>query len=273
MVALAVVAVTTQQALATTVPLLLAPYAAERTELQKASNMRSLTNPMRSYAFKDSNTMNNDSLIQANVLEELKWRPSIDAAHIGVTANEGVVTLTGQVTHYAEKTTAEETAKGVFGVRGVANDIVVEILGSHKRNDTDVAVAALNALTWDYQVPHDQIKVVVKNGWVTLDGTVDWQYQKDAAERAVRHLEGVAAVSNQIALKPTAKWIDVTHKIEDAFRRNADLDSRRIKVHTASGTVTLTGSVASWTERNQAMWAAWSAPGVTSVINDITVAP
>ena len=217
--------------------------------------------------------MNNDSLIQANVLEELKWRPSINAAHIGVTAYDGVVTLTGKVTHYAEKTTAEDATKGVYGVKGVANDIEVEMLGSHKKNDTDVAVAALNALAWDYQVPNDQVQVVVKNGWVTLDGTVDWQFQKDAAERAVRHLAGVAAVSNQIALKPTAKWIDVAHKIEDAFRRNADLDARRIKVRTASGVVTLTGSVASWTERNQAMWAAWSAPGVTSVINDITVAP
>lgn len=217
--------------------------------------------------------MNTDSLIQANVLEELKWRPSIDAAHIGVTANDGVVTLTGQVTHYAEKSAAEAAAKCVYGVRAVANEIVVQMLGSHRRSDAEIAAAALNALKWDFEVASEDIQVLVQNGWVTLDGAVDWQYQKEAAERTVRNLKGVAAVSNNIALKPTTKWIDVTHKIEDAFRRNADLDARRIKVSTASGTVTLTGTVTSWTERNQAMWAAWSAPGVTSVINDITVAP
>ena len=217
--------------------------------------------------------MKTDSELQGDVLAELKWWPSVNAAHIGVAAKDGVVTLTGQVTHYTEKTAAEASAKGVYGVKGIANDIEVEPPGSSKRTDQDIAEAALSALKWDFQVPGDKVKVVVKKGWVTLEGTVDWQYQKDAAARCVHYLMGVTRVSNQIAIKPTAKWIDVKNKIEDAFRRNADLEARRITVNTHDGKVTLTGSVSSWSERNEAVSASWAAPGVTSVKDNLTVMP
>jgi len=218
--------------------------------------------------------MNADTQLQTNVLEELKWRPAVNAAHIGVAAKDGVVTLTGQVAHYAEKSAAEEAAKGVYGVKGLANDIEVELAGSSKRSDQDIAEAALTALKWDYQVPNDKLKVVVKNGWITLDGTVDWEFQKDAAARCIRNLMGVIAVTNQIKIKPASKWIDVKSKIEDAFRRNADFEARRIAVSTDDdGVVTLTGSVATWAERDRAVWSAWSAPGVTSVHNDLAIAP
>ena len=217
--------------------------------------------------------MKTDSELQSDVSQELKWWPSVNAAHIGVAAKDGVVTLTGQVAHYAEKATAEDVTKGVYGVKGTANDIVVELVGSAKRTDQDVATAAINALKWDYEVPEDKVKVVVKNGWVTLEGTVDWQYQKDAAERCVRFLMGVIAVSNNVAIRPSLKWTDVKTKIEDAFRRNADIEARRITVGTHDGKVTLSGSVASWAESDEAVSAAWAAPGVTSVRNDLMVMP
>jgi osmotically-inducible protein OsmY len=217
--------------------------------------------------------MNTDAQLKNNVLNELKWWPNVDAAHVGVTAKEGVVTLTGQVDHYAQKTAAEDAAKVVYGCMGVANDIKVELPGSGKRTDQDIAAAALNALKWDIQIPRDKIKVIVKDGWVTLEGTVDWQYQKEAAERCVRYLMGVVFVSNAIAIKPAVKWIDVKNKIEDALRRNADIEARRITVATFSGAVTLSGTVTSWSEREEVVAAAWAAPGVTSVENELKVIP
>jgi VCBS repeat-containing protein len=214
-----------------------------------------------------------DSQLQADVLSELKWWPSIDAAHIGVTAQDGVVTLTGQVANYSQKLAAEDSAKSVYGVKGIANDIQVVLPQSNTRTDQDIAQAVLDALKWDYEVPADKITVTVKQGWVTLEGSVDWQYQKDAAARAVRYLNGVSSLTNTIIVKPKAKWIDVKNEIEDALRRNADLEARRIEVTTDEGRVTLYGSVSSWSARSQAVDAAWSAPGVLSVKDELTVVP
>ena len=215
--------------------------------------------------------MTSDSQLQGDVLAELQWQPNVNAAHIGVAAEENVVTLTGQVAHYAEKSAAGAAAMGVYGVKGVANDITVEMVGSSRRTDQDIAQAALSALNWDVEVPVDKIKVVVKDGWVTLEGKVDWQYQKDAAKRCVQYLMGVTAVSNLVTIEPQVKWADVQHEIEDSFRRNADLDARRIGVATYAGTVTLSGTVSSWAEREEAVTAAWGAPGVAAVNDNLTV--
>ena len=217
--------------------------------------------------------MKTDSNLQSDVLAELKWWPGVDEAHIGVTAKGGVVTLSGHVAHYAEKVAAEDAAKGVYGVSGLANEIQVEMPGTHKRNDADIAETALNALKWNYAVPADKVKVIVKNGWVTLEGNVDWQYQKDAAGTAVRSLLGVSMVSNNLGIKPVLPFIDVQGKIEAAFRRNADLDARRIQVASTAGHVTLTGTVSTWAEKDAAVWAAWSAPGVNQVTSELAIVP
>jgi osmotically-inducible protein OsmY len=217
--------------------------------------------------------VSSDTQLQSSVLAELKWRPSIDAAHIGVSAENGIVTLSGQVHNYTEKLAAENAAKDVFGVKGIANDIKVEPDGSLVQSDKDIAAAAVGALKWDFEVPKERIKVLVKDGWVSLDGTVDWQYQRDAAERCVKYLRGVVGVTNSIVIKPTAKWLDVTTQIEDAFRRNADLDARRIFVSTSNGTVTLTGTVRNWSERDAAISGAWAAPGVTWVKDELVISP
>ena len=214
-----------------------------------------------------------DRELQEHVQNALDWEPSIDAADIGVSVDAGIVTLRGDVKSYSELATAERVALHVYGVKAVANDIEVRLRDDHRRTDTDIAQAAASALKWNTMVPHDRITVAVTNGRVTLNGKVDWEYQRTAAGNSVRDLAGVRGVTNLISLEPHVRVMDVKSKIEAALKRSAEIDARRIKVEVADSKVILSGNVHSWFERNEAQQAAWAAPGVKEVDDRIAVVP
>jgi len=215
--------------------------------------------------------MKQDSQIRADVIAELEWNSSVDARDIGVAAKKGVVTLTGEVSSYMTRLAAEEAAKRVVGVHGVANDITVALPGSSQRSDTQIAEAAVVALSFNSEIPADAITPVVRNGWLTLNGTASNWYEKNAAETAVRYLRGVTGISNDISIRPKATAHDIKLKIEGAFQRHAIKDSKQIRVSVSGGTVTLEGQVHSWRESDDAQSAAWSGDGVINVQNMLVI--
>jgi osmotically-inducible protein OsmY len=213
-----------------------------------------------------------DNSLRDDVLLELKWDPKISSASdIAVAVKDGVVTLSGFVPSFWKKDAAEKAVKRVYGVRGIANDIEVKLFW--QRTDPEIARDAVRELESHVSIPADRIKVTVKDGWVTLEGTVDWEYQKSLAESAMKKLKGVSGVTNKIQVTPKASAAEVKSKIEEALRRSAELDARRITVEIEGSTVKLYGSVSSWAERDEAERAAWSAPGTTMVENHILVNP
>ena len=215
--------------------------------------------------------MSVDQNLQKAVLEQLRWEPSVDAAHIGVTAKDGVVTLTGHVGSFAIKHAAEFATRLVRGVKGVAVEIDVRPGLEFIRDDAMIAAVAVAQLAWDVAVPRDTIKVLVEKGWVTLSGEVLWHYQKQAAEQDVRRLYGVVGLSNQIALKPRVDVSDISHNITHALKRSWFYHPAEIDVRATLGRVYLSGSARTPHDRDVAASAAWAAPGVTAVVNEINL--
>lgn len=214
--------------------------------------------------------MTDQSMKQA-VLDELKWDPSINSAHIGVTARDGVVTMSGHVDSYAERWAAEKAAERVSGVRAVAEELEVHYPANMETGDDDIAKRAIQSISWDVMVPNDKVKINVAKGFITLTGELDYQYQKEAVESGIRRLSGVNGIFNEITIKPKVAPADLKAKIKAALVRNAQIDAEEIDVSTDGGNVTLRGGVDTYYERVVAERVAWSAPGVTRVDDLLTV--
>ena len=215
--------------------------------------------------------MKTDKQLQMDIKEELKWEPRVRDEEIGIEVRDGVVTLMGTVPDYAQRMRAARAVERVAGVRAVAQELTVKVPNTHLRSDTDLAHQVVNTLAWDTEVPFQAVKAKVDDGWVTLEGEVEWQFQRNAPERAVRYLSGVKGVSNLLKVKAHASTYDVAQHITAALSRSAEADARKIKVTATGGKVTLTGTVRSWPERADAERAAWSATGVSEVDDRLAV--
>jgi osmotically-inducible protein OsmY len=213
-----------------------------------------------------------DSEIRRRVLAELDWDPSIDASDVGVAVKDGVVTLTGTIPSYWQEKEVERVVRRIVGVRAVAEELAIKLPGTAERSDADIAQSVLSGLRFNVAVPTNRIQVMVEKGWVTLEGQVEWQFQKAAAESEVKYLMGVKGVTNNIEIKPRVSTSDVKTKIEAAFERLAQFDANQITIEARDSKVILRGNVRSWDEKDQAEQAAWAAPGVTSVENHVVVA-
>ena len=216
--------------------------------------------------------MKTDSQLQHDVMAELEFEPSVDHADIGVAVIDGVVTLSGLVRSFAEKTAAERAARRVAGVHAIAEEIKVRYPNDMKTSDPEIAKRIMDIFAWDAVIPDDKITVKVEAGWVTLTGTVDWFYQGEAARKAAGKIGGVVGVSNRTEVRQRPKIDDIRDRIMAAFKRSAGLDAATVTVTTAGGKVTLGGKVRAWNERRLAEHAAWATPGVTKVEDNITVA-
>ncbi|WLG47000.1 BON domain-containing protein [Pseudomonas sp. FP1740] len=214
----------------------------------------------------------NDLSLRQSIMDELEFQPEIEAANIGVTVDNGVVTLTGHVKSYAQKVSAERAVKSIKGVRAVAEEIQVRPMKGAGTADDAIASRALNILTWSSDIPEQDIKVIVQKGWITLEGEVDWQYQKETAEMAVRKLSGVVGVDNRLTLRPQVNVEDIQRRIEEALKRNAEVDAQEIHVKVEGDVVKLEGKVHLWRERKIAERAAWSVPGVRQVDDHLRIA-
>ncbi len=212
-----------------------------------------------------------DIELRQAILDELEFEPRIDAADIGVAVEDGVVTLSGYVRSFAEKVAVQNAVQRVHGVRAIADKIEVRLPGMPKTADDEIAKRAADILKWDAMVPEDKIQITVRNGFVTLKGEVEWQYQRAAAEEAIRKLSHITGVSNLIEIAPRATVSDIKKKIEDALKRSAEAEARKIRVAVKDGTVTLEGHVDSWSERMAVENAAWSVPGVKRVEDKLVV--
>ena len=213
--------------------------------------------------------MKTDTELRQDVEHELEWDPSVDAGHIGHSASDGVITLTGEVNTYAERWNAERATERVAGVRGIANEIEIRTTGEH--NDTDIAKAVADSLACNAALPSGQVMVKVWKGWVTLSGELTHNYLRRSAESSIRYLRGVNGVTDLITVKPNVEAKDLKRKIDESIKRHAALDAERIVVNVDDGEVTLAGTVRSWTERHDAERTAWAGPGVRSVTNHLEV--